>query len=93
MGCYINPTSESKEEFLFRCGEEVTLGNFKNAPEGKLPVVLVHNGFFTAAGIAYSDGEVAAFTDPSDGRPKMYFWVDVDELKSVSDLNEYLERG
>ena len=93
MGCYINPANESKEEFLSRCGKEVSLSSFKNAPDGTLPVVLVHNGFFTAAGIAYSEGEVEAFTIPSDVRPKRYFWVDVDDLKGVSDLEEYLNRG
>ena len=96
MGCYVNPDSTPKEIWLnrhankiFKPGElpswgEVTAVNC-------LPVVLLDNGAFTAAGVGFCQKEYEAFTDPLDPRPRQVFVVPVDELKKVSDLKEWLK--
>jgi hypothetical protein len=74
MGYYVNPATETKESFLENEGREVQLSECK-LTDSELPVVLVDNGFFTAAGIAYSEAELQAFTSPGDRRPKRFFMV------------------
>lgn len=106
MGCYINPGGWgehkpsrpqwiSKEEFLGEFGiQSLNLEEFAdplNCPAGMLPVVWVDNGRMTAAGIAYSPSELAEFLYP-DARPKRYFYVEVETLKEVSPLEDYLKR-
>lgn len=95
MGCYVNPSNQSKEEFLNQKGEEVSLihANWGNIPEGFLPVILVNNGPFTAAGVAFSKSEFEAFTMPNDYRPKQMFLVSIIELKEVSDIGSYLKKA
>lgn len=86
MGCYINPKDKSKEAFLILNGTptlepcEIT--------ETELPVCLVDNGLFTAAGIAYDEDEVDAFLHP-DPRPKRWYRVSRELLRTVSDLASY----
>lgn len=79
MGSYINPPHVSKEQFLEAHGIEITQDeaaafDFGNGDK-VLPVVLVDNGPFTAAAIAYSPGELAEFTKP-DRRPRKWFLVE-----------------
>lgn len=88
MGCYINPRDCSKEEFLHEHGE-LTAGPCEITAT-HLPVVIVHNGFFTAAAVGYSPREVEAFTQPTDNRPKLWFKVAIDDLRPVSDIHNYL---
>ena len=62
MGFYINPENESKEDFLRREGKSMgpAIGNsfeWENLPDGSLPVIIIDNGYFTAAGIAFSERE------------------------------------
>jgi hypothetical protein len=90
MGCYVNPKNEFKESFLDR--EGVVLNKppvWEEVPFGQLPVVLINNGLFTAAGVAYCKSELQAFTDPKDRRPKKYYFVDIDKLMLNSDLKNY----
>ena len=93
MGCYIDPVKGTKEQFLMRNGKEVWQSGFswEDKPENCLPVVLVDNKQFTAAGVAYSKRELEAFTDPTDFRPKRYFYVSLDALKGVSPIVDYLK--
>lgn len=87
MGFYINPPKESKENFLAR--EGVRLANvpkWEDIPTDSLPVVLVNNGIFTAAGIAYHPQELEVFTNPTDPRPRKYYAVKIEKLFEVSDL-------
>ncbi len=97
MGYYVNPEDgRSKEEFLAQESEEVTIKtpNFEQySKDGCLPVVLVDNGEFTAAGIAYDKREFEAFTLPSDRRPKMFFKVKIEKLFKHSDLRIYLDHN
>lgn len=90
MGYYVNPPNESKESFLKREGilAPHTKINWEDVPEGFLPVVLVDNGPFTAAGIAYCKSELEAFTAPNDWRPRTIYFVKKEKLISVSDLPE-----
>jgi hypothetical protein len=87
MGYYINPTGETKEEFLRRKG--ITVSNtfkWKERLPNTLPVILIDNGYFTAAGIAYSEREFDGFLDPNDDRPKIMFLVNIEDLFAVSNL-------
>jgi hypothetical protein len=86
MGYYVNPPDMSKEKFLESKGTRRE-SNFKweETPTGNLPVVLLNNGYFTAAGVAYCEREFEAFTDPSDNRPKTIYTVAIEDLLPVSD--------
>jgi len=88
MGCYVNPTNESKEEFLAREGRRVSVQDAA-ITETEMPVCLVDNGFFKAAAVGYCEDEIAAFANP-DGRPKTWFMVPQAKLLEASDLAEYL---
>ena len=92
MGCYINPPNESKEEFLNKNGLPLAgpPTNFDSIAEDFLPVVLVDNGPFTAAGVAYDKREFEAFTAPDD-RPTRWFLVTKADLREVSPLDFYLK--
>lgn len=83
MGYYVNPEDESKERFLVRVGQPISQGQalIFDFTSDYLPVCLVDNGLFTAAGIAYNREEVVAFTRPDDHRPKLWFKVLKADLK------------
>ena len=96
MGCYVDPLYETKEEFLKREGQVVTSDYiFRNyqyiKQEGSLPVILIDNGNFTAAGVAYTECEFELFTVKDDNRPKRFFIVPIEKLMTVSPIEEYLE--
>lgn len=81
MGYYINPRDTSKEEWLREHGE-LTAGPCE-ITETHLPVVLVNNGPFNAAGVGVNAGEVEAFTQPTDFRPKKWYRVSRADLQAV----------
>ncbi len=86
MGFYINPKDTTKEFWLQKYGElaiSISKEGFKNRPSGKLPVILVDNGGFMAAGICYSEEEYKAFTHPEDKRPRTLYFVDEEKLLEV----------
>ena len=82
MGYYINPSDKSKEDFLKEKGTPVPAQQIREFAftDDRLPVCLVNNGGFTAAGIAYDPGERDVFMYP-DGRPKRWFLVSKADLK------------
>lgn len=82
MGYYINPSDMTKEEFLAKHGKPLSQSTIEafNYNGDTLPVCLVDNGIFTAAGIAYSFNEAQAFLHP-DHRPKQWFEVSREDLK------------
>lgn len=88
MGCYVNPPDESKEEFLQREGRGIRVDEAEITAD-EVPVCLVDNGMFRAAAVAYSHGELRAFGDVTDMRPKAWFMVSREKLRDVSDLSEY----
>ena len=84
MGVYINPPGEPKEPFLTREGLPITSSAVRNwdfSKRDRLPVVLVNNGPFTAAAVAYDPKEAEEFTSSSDPRPRAYFSVPLAVLK------------
>lgn len=90
MGCYVNPPDMTKEAWLAQNGER-TDGPCE-VTETHLPVCLVHNGAFTAAGVCYCTQERDEFNSPSDYRPKLWFKVHRADLRRVSDLARYEAR-
>ena len=88
MGVYINPKNETKEEFLEREGEPVDHTKIKfDELTDRLPVVLVSNLYFTAAGVVYNQREWDDWLScHDDGRPKRYYLVQREKLYSVSNL-------
>jgi len=95
MGCYVDPQKETKEAFLEREGREVESDyisqNYKSIKQkGELPVVLCDNGAFTAAGVAYTESEFERFVR-YDNRPKRFFIVSIEKLKTVSPVEGWLK--
>lgn len=83
MGFYINPRDMGKEKFLRTYGkriEEAEARAFTDFKGDALPVILVDNGAFKAAGIAYDAHERDAFLHP-DRRPKTWWLVPRDRLR------------
>jgi hypothetical protein len=81
MGFYINPRTETKEEWLAQNGLRVDEAGYKVPDDCRL-VCLVDNSGFTAAGIAFNEGERQAFARP-DGRRKRWFIVSNEKLNAV----------
>jgi len=90
MGYYINPPDVTKEDWLEKHGakadhnEIVLLVDAAPSPtevfSDLVPVCLVDNGVFTAAGIAYDAREAGHMLHPC-GRPKKWYLVKRETLK------------
>lgn len=87
MGCYINPKTMSKEDWLNKFATPHP-GPVPVSPD-VLPICLVDNGMFTAAAVAYDQREADAFNLPSDRRPKFWYSAKRADLYEVSDLKNY----
>lgn len=97
MGLYINPLNMEKEDFLQEHGTLVNPQDYENEREGasavwaarqlyELPVVLVDNGGFTAACVAYKEKELVEFLEsPDDPRPMVVFMVNIDDIAQTCD--------
>ena len=95
MGAYINPKDCSKEEFLLNNAREVSKEVVEffdfEVQKDLMPVVLIDNGYFTAAGIAFSASERDVFLK-EDGRPKKYYLAEINDLLEVSEeLENYIK--
>lgn len=92
MGAYINPPNETKDEFLQREGTRIFYADAFAHEDftDKLLVVLVNNGSFTAAAIAFDAKEKEAFLSPDDPRICKTYVVERSKLYPVSSLQEYL---
>ena len=95
MGVYVDPPGEEKEIWLETNGkitrkEDIDFNKLQDS--GYFPVVLVNNGLFTAAGIAFSESELERFTNPEDERPKTIYIVEKDKLFEVSDLESWISK-
>jgi hypothetical protein len=86
MGHYVNPQHGTKETWLNANGILAPMSRIQwsDVPQGMLPVVLLNNGLFTAAGIAYDERELSAFQKPGDPRPRKIFFVSTTKLAEVS---------
>lgn len=95
MGCYVE--TQNKEKWLMDNHNgwyAMQMPKWERLNiDGYRPVVLVDNGPFRAAGIAYDEQEYERFTDPRDERPKQVFLVSIEKLKEVSDIEEWLKRS
>ncbi len=94
VGFYVDPPDCSKVEWLDKYGELYKGGISKfNEDEyhdlvfvdKKLPVCLVDNGLFKAAGIGFSLDETSHFNRP-DGRSKIWYIVPIENLKEISNF-------
>jgi len=86
MGFYVNPENETKEEFLEREGLIVTPGfsmQWDDIPQGHLPVILVRNPTFTAAGIAFCKDKFKVMTNSYDKRLRTIYFVPIEKLVEV----------
>jgi hypothetical protein len=93
MGFYINPTDgNSKEYWLQQKAKMVSEGEIKDFTFSKnepkiLPVCLLDNILFTAAGIAYDERELNCFL-VDNGRPKEWYLVNIEDLLNDGLANE-----
>jgi len=72
VGCYVNPSDGSKEDWLFANGEFTEKPkSFGSKPEGTLPVCLVDNGPFTAAAVAFDASEFKEFIRQRENTPSL----------------------
>lgn len=72
MGFYIQTSGpHNKAQWLIaNCeAKAVTLGS--EPPKGYVPVVVVNNGPFEAAGIAFNKQELGVFSNPKDTRQRV----------------------
>lgn len=83
MGIYINPRNLSKEEFLRQNAIQISRTQFIHhefaSGMREIPIALVNNGSFTAAGVCDTSRERDVFAI-DDGRPKYFFLIDRDKL-------------
>ena len=69
----------------------IRLKKWEDFDNEHLPVVLVDNGPFQSAGVAYCKREYERFTYPEDYRPKIVFSVALEKLKKVSDIEGWMK--
>lgn len=103
MGLYIETSSEINKarELMMLHGATIWPHRFlhwSEVPMGKLPVVVVHNGSFEAAGVAFSPRELVAFTLPDDNRGKTILLMDQAKVFKLCPfveeaISEMQERG
>lgn len=76
MGYYIETSShKNKDQWLVNNAKATIIREPVEGTHDMIPVVVVNNGPFEAAAIAYSPRELKAFTDPSDMRFRTYLSV------------------
>lgn len=83
MGYYINPEDRSKESWLKEYAKQVHKNDLNNLKSGEVAVILMDNGAFTAAGIAFCQQELEAFTSPTDHRLKQFFIASKQDIIDV----------
>lgn len=96
MSSYVNPQNGlSKETWLKNNCSSGPLSAIRpwesELYKEQLPVCLVDNGPFTAAGITYSEHEFNDFNNPHDHRSKEWYIVPISRLFQVSDLHRYIK--
>jgi len=90
MGCYINPPNMEKEQWLRENATPLThVRPAEVLTKSTVPICLVSNGPFNAAGVAFSHDEVEAFDRPGDPRPKLWFVAPRHLVREVSDLESW----
>lgn len=80
MGFYIEATGgKDKAAWLVKNAKGTIVPKATPTPDS-IPVVVMDNGPFEAAGVAFNQRELDAFTSPSDYRPKTIVMVPRDEV-------------
>lgn len=84
MGYYIETSGpKNKAQWLVNNAKGVIVPAATPSADS-IPVVVMNNGPFEAAGIAYNQDELAAFTSPHDYRPKTIVMVPRDEVLKLN---------
>jgi hypothetical protein len=84
MGMYLDPKDMTKESWLFEnCVSFQPKAPTEMPPSDQRWVCLVNNNFFTAAAVAYNQMELERFSNPEDERPKIWFLVATERLKTL----------
>lgn len=98
MGFYLNQQEESKP--IGAHGKAQALKThygavfvpsstkFTDIPDNKAFVVVVDNGLFEAAALAYNEAEFDEFTDASDTRPRQYLLMDKEAAHKLASYEE-----
>ncbi len=92
MGKYINPPSETKEDWLAKNAKSITRDEFMNfdfpgeSEAGNLAIVLADNGPFTAAAVMDRSSELLFWQkqDATDPRRLKYFKASREDLTPVT---------
>ncbi len=95
MGYYINPSEETKEDWVKKNAKFFD-GGWDEVPEGSTLLVWMDNGPFTALAIIYSEKELQAFFRGDDNRPKRKLLAPTDKVIEVygdPTLKEVLTRA
>lgn len=99
MGCYVNPNrGVKKEDWIKANGMYISdVNEYNDIPvyqglcrDNCLPVILVNNGSFYAAGVCFDENEYNRFTLLPDPRPRSLYIVNKDLLKTVVDNPDYI---
>lgn len=80
MGCYINPTNMTKENWLAKNGTRVEAPVLPRDGDDFELVCLLNNYTFTAAAVCFDKGELDMFSNVTDPRPRVWFQVPRDKL-------------
>lgn len=97
MGVYINPIDCTKEDWLKKNAEHI--GDPRSitptfTKDSGIPICLVDNGIFTAAGVCYDESEFKAFQEPNDPREKLWFIAPAAKIAEVApELMRYLDNN
>ena len=95
MGLYIKPVKGTKEDWLVLNAKSVNRTiDYDLLPKDHLFIVLLDNGLFTAAGVAYSKREYEDFMHPADLRPKTVWIAPISKIKEVCpDIEDWVKGG
>lgn len=92
MGFYIETgTAKGKADALIATEKAIEVGPLKSiseCPDGMTLVVVMDNGLFEAAGVAFSDKEIGAFTGPGDNRPRRFLLMDSARVRELAHVPE-----
>lgn len=84
MGYYIETTGPRNKAAWLVKNARGTIVPQATPSADSIPVVVMDNGQFEAAGIAFSSSELAAFTSPGDYRPKTIVMVPKEEVLKLN---------
>ena len=89
MGFYVNPKEMTKEAYLETYGVKIDGVPKKEDLDwdgDTLPVVLMYNPAFSAAGVAYNESEFDYMSSPEDRRPKVWYLIEKKYLNEDAGL-------